>query len=226
MVKRSTPEEGGTTASFPRGTESAPPTAQLARSIWGIIMRLTMAVITVTLLAVAPASAQAPTSEQHPYGLDPYKPSDAALLRNYGAALVAQTPLLELRQLDPYKPSHAALLRQLGGAIPLWSHLSWYPTAARPAPLTPSPTTGATGGVTPTGPNVAAIVVPPNNRLSPPRQLQDRELDRFPRPELQPGQPKRPGFRAPQRAGSSDPALFLAQEIGAETSTQRGNSPQ
>jgi hypothetical protein len=35
MVKRSTPEEGGTTASFPRGTESAPPTAQLARSIWG-----------------------------------------------------------------------------------------------------------------------------------------------------------------------------------------------
>ena len=37
----------------------------------------------------------------HPYGLDPYKPSDAAILRTYGGTLVQQTPLLELRQLDP-----------------------------------------------------------------------------------------------------------------------------
>ena len=37
-----------------------------------------------------------------------------------GSVLVAQTPLLDLRRLDPFKPSDAALLRDLGGAIPLW----------------------------------------------------------------------------------------------------------
>lgn len=103
-------------------------------------MRLTAIAITVTLLAAVPASGQAPASAEHPYGLDPYNPSDAELLRNYGATLVAQTDLLELRKLDPYKPSHAALLRQLGGAIPLWG-LAWYPSPI-PAPLTPFPTTG------------------------------------------------------------------------------------
>ena len=56
---------------------------------------------------------------------NPYKPSDAALLRDFGATLVAHTPLQELRRLDPYKPSEAALLRQLGGAFPLWG-LEWY----------------------------------------------------------------------------------------------------
>jgi len=103
-------------------------------------MRVTAIAITVTLCAVVPASGQAPASAQHPYGLDPYKPSNAELLRDYGGTLVAQTPLVELRKLDPYKPSHAALLRQLGGGIPLWG-LGWYPSLI-PALSTPFPTIG------------------------------------------------------------------------------------
>jgi hypothetical protein len=85
------------------------------------------------------ASAQTPEADEHPYGLDPYKPSDAALLRDYGDTLVAQTPLTELRKLDPYKPSQAALRRAIGGAIPLWGTV-WYPyVAPLPQSLTPFP---------------------------------------------------------------------------------------
>lgn len=90
------------------------------------------------LVSATIASAQTRESDEHPYGLDPYKPSDAALLRDYGDTLVAQTPLAELRKLDPYKPSHAALLRDLGGAIPLWG-VVWYPGPV-PLSLTPFPT--------------------------------------------------------------------------------------
>lgn len=100
-------------------------------------MRLIAIVSAMALCAFSIASAQTPISSQHPYGLDPYKPSDAELLRRYGSALATQTPLLELRKLDPYKPSHAALLRSLGGAIPLWA--IWYPTALAPASMTPFP---------------------------------------------------------------------------------------
>ena len=104
-------------------------------------MRLILTAIIVILGIAAPASAQAPACEQppdrttHPYGLDPYKPSDAALLRDAGATLVAQTPLQELRRLDPYKPSEAALLREMGGAFPLWG-LEWY-WGPPHAPLSP-----------------------------------------------------------------------------------------
>jgi len=104
-------------------------------------MRLTALVIGATLLAAVPASGQEPPAEQHPYGLDPYNPSDAALLRDYGVTLVSQTPIAELRKLDPYKPSHAALLRQLGGGIPLWGW-AWY-SSPGPAPLTPFPPAGS-----------------------------------------------------------------------------------
>lgn len=104
-------------------------------------MRLTAIAIVVTLLAAVPASGQTPEPAEHPYGLDPYNPSDAALLREFGVTLVAQTPLEELRKLDPYKPSHAALLRQLGGGIPLWG-FGWYGPLS--APLTPFPATGLT----------------------------------------------------------------------------------
>jgi hypothetical protein len=86
----------------------------------------TALVILAMLVCVSVASAQPTASDEHPYGLDPYKPSDAALLRDYGDTLVAQTPLTELRKLDPYKPSHAALLRDIGGAMPLWG-IVWYP---------------------------------------------------------------------------------------------------
>jgi hypothetical protein len=111
-------------------------------------MRPTAIAIVMTLVAVVPASGQSPEPVQHPYGLDPYKPSDAALLRNYGATLVTQTPLLELRKLDPYKPSDAALLRQLGGGIPVWS-LAWYPPV--PASLTPFQTTALVSPLPVTG---------------------------------------------------------------------------
>jgi hypothetical protein len=70
-------------------------------------MRLSATAIIVTLLAVVRASGQSSASAQHPYGLDPYKPSDAALLRDYGVTLVTQTPLLELSKLDPYKRTSA-----------------------------------------------------------------------------------------------------------------------
>lgn len=69
-----------------------------------------------TLLNTLPAAAQSQPSR--PYGLDPYKPSDAAILRNYGSVLVAETPLLELSGLDPYNPTQATLLRQLGNGVP------------------------------------------------------------------------------------------------------------
>lgn len=88
----------------------------------------------ITLLAVAPASAQVPQPAGHPYGLDPYTPSDAMWLRTYGAALVAQTPLLELATLDPYKPSDAALLRQIGGGIPVCCLDGYWPGIGFGAP--------------------------------------------------------------------------------------------
>lgn len=91
-------------------------------------VRLAVAFVTSTaLLAAVPVRAQ-DGADHHPYQLDPYKPSDAALLRSYGTTLVSQTPLSELRHLDPYKPSHAALLR-LGGALPLWFVWSEWPLA-------------------------------------------------------------------------------------------------
>ena len=166
-------------------------------------MRLTT-VITFTLLAVTPASAQ------YPYDLDPYKPSDAALLRNYGATLVAQTPLLELRKLDPYIPSQAALMRQLGGAMAPWVGWYWpfFPPAPGAAPLTPFPRAEI---VIPTRPNVLVIIVSPNNRLSPPPHLQNRQQE--------PGQLRRP---EPPPVPHKNPTPFLVQRVGAEDFDVRG----
>lgn len=64
------------------------------------------------------ASGQANTAVQHPFGLDPYNPSDAKFLRDWGGVLVQQTPLLDLAALDPFKPSDAALLRRIGEGLP------------------------------------------------------------------------------------------------------------
>jgi hypothetical protein len=131
-------------------------------------MRIPVIAITITaaLLAAAPAAAQTLlVPEAHPYGLDPYKPSDAAVLRSYGSALLAQTPLLQLRELDPYKPSHAELLRQLGGAMPLWSHLSWYPMAPPLAPLMEVPAASVAAAGKPQPPSVVVIVVQPAERF-------------------------------------------------------------
>ncbi|HUE88263.1 MAG TPA: hypothetical protein VMO26_19480 [Vicinamibacterales bacterium] len=67
---------------------------------------------------------------------DPYKPSDLAIVRNYGGAVLAQAPLESLLKLDPYVPTEAALLRQLGSAIPFWAYADYpfYRPAGRPAP--------------------------------------------------------------------------------------------
>ena len=91
------------------------------------------AICSLATLLCAPASGQSPTA-QYAYGLDPFNPSDAELLRSYGSVLVAQTPILELRKLDPFKPSDAALLRDLGGALPLWAW--WYGPAPLPGSVT------------------------------------------------------------------------------------------
>jgi hypothetical protein len=164
-------------------------------------MRVGGIAITLALLAAVPAGGQTLTPEPHPYGLDPYKPSDAALLRAYGSTLVAQTPLLELNQLDPYKPSHAALLRQLGGGMPLWSHLSWYPTAPPPAPLMlqAAPTAAAAAGAPKQGGVV--IIVPPNDRFVAPRQSPEG-----PRRIAPPVVPIQPAPNGPRKASAEEPA--------------------
>jgi|CXWL01.1.fsa_nt_gi hypothetical protein len=95
-------------------------------------MRVTGLFLAVALLATTSAFGQvrqAPAGAgAYPYALDPYNPSDAALLRKFGAMLVGQTPIEELRTLDPYKPSQAIWLRQ-DAALPVWG-ASWYPTPA------------------------------------------------------------------------------------------------
>jgi hypothetical protein len=173
-------------------------------------MRFTM-VIMLALLAVAPASAQ------NPYDLDPYRPSDAVWLRNYGTVLVAQTTLLELRKLDPYVPSQAALIRQLGGGVP-------NPVSGmyQPFPLTPTPPTltpfARTQAVIPTAPSVVLIIVSPNSRVSPPPPMQDRqrEPDQLHRPELHAAPPRNPGLRVAQRTDRAGRTLFFIQQLGAE----------
>jgi hypothetical protein len=100
------------------------------------------AVAVVAMLVGAPAFAQTPVYPyNYPYGLDPFRPTDAALLRQYGSVLVAQTPLLELARLDPFRPTDAALLRDLGGGLPLWGW--WYPPV--PSFGGPTPFAGAPG---------------------------------------------------------------------------------
>jgi hypothetical protein len=158
-------------------------------------MRLRAFVLTFAVFTAQPALAQTVVPELHPFGLDPYKPSDAALLRNYGGTLLAQTPLLELRQLDPYKPSHANLLRQIGNGIPQWSHFNWYPGTAAPAPLmmpsTPPPMTAAGSPAGPSAGNVVVVLVPQNGQFALPRLSPERPFQPLPVPP--PPQQRAPG---------------------------------
>ena len=78
------------------------------------------------LTAPALASAQTGPCPSRPLGFDPYKPSDLAVLRQFGGSVLASAPFSSLLQLDPYVPSEAMLLRQYGGALPLWPFV-WYP---------------------------------------------------------------------------------------------------
>src|SRR5262245_36425337 len=91
-------------------------------------MRLAMILTLATLLCSPPASSQGLSPNGRPFGLDPYNPTDAALLSNYGGVLVDQMPLLEVSRLDPFNPTEAALLRSFGGGIPVWGGWGpWYP---------------------------------------------------------------------------------------------------
>jgi hypothetical protein len=186
-------------------------------------MRYIAIVITGALLTATPAVAQTQVPELHPYGLNPYKPSDAAILRSYGGTLVAQTPLLELRQLDPYRPSHAELLRQLGNGIPQWSHFNWYPNAPVPAPLmlpsTPPAMSAATlPGATPG--NVVVILVPPNGQSVSPRISPPLPIPPAPRqqaPGSAPGGPMKVRLSPEQAAsilkgGTNTHAAAITQE--------------
>ena len=184
-------------------------------------MRYIAIVITSALLAATPAAAQTQVPELHPYGLDPYKPSDAAILRSYGGTLVAQTPLLELRQLDPYKPSHAELLRQIGNGIPQWSHFSWYPNAPVPAPLMQPSTPPAMGAAAQIGAkpgNAVIILVPPGGQSAAPRISPPLPVPPLPQPRVPgsvPGGPMKvrlsPGQAAQTLRGSAyNPAITIA----------------
>ena len=78
------------------------------------------------------ASAQAGPCAPLPYAFDPYKPSDLAVLRQFGSSVLANAPLTSLLQLDPYVPTQAQLLRQyrrrpaavairvVSGVFPAW----------------------------------------------------------------------------------------------------------
>jgi hypothetical protein len=84
----------------------------------GDIMRVAIAGIGFLLVTATSAQAQPCASQAITY--DPYKPSDLAIVRNYGGTVLAQAPVSTLLKLDPYVPSQGELLRQLGRGIPVW----------------------------------------------------------------------------------------------------------
>jgi hypothetical protein len=114
--------------------------------------------------AFCAAGASAQTAASHPYGLDPYKPSDAAWLREFGAALVAQTPAAALAALDPYRPSHAALLRQVGGGMPLWGPYWFWTGPGMPMSISAG-VAGLPAGLTLAAADVRDVDLMPTTRL-------------------------------------------------------------
>lgn len=118
-------------------------------------MRFTTPALAVLVwMIVASAFAQGPPCAPLSDGFDPYKPSDLAIVRQYGGTAVSQAPLSALLQLDPYVPMQAELLRQLGSAIPWWPVAGFY---GYPLPLRP--------------PDCAAVVEPAPVAANPPRPL-------------------------------------------------------
>lgn len=87
-------------------------------------MRVSLAGIGL-LFVTTSAYAQGPCAPTIP-AYDPYKPSDLAIMREYGGTVLAQAPLSTLLKLDPYVPSQGELLRQLGRGIPVWTAVPWY----------------------------------------------------------------------------------------------------
>ena len=95
-------------------------------------MRLALATLGILLFSTN-AFAQALPCAAHTLSYDPYKPSDAAIVRNYGGAVVSHAPISTLLKLDPYVPSQAELLRQVGNGIPVWGVYPWHPYAPLPS---------------------------------------------------------------------------------------------
>jgi hypothetical protein len=84
------------------------------------------------LLFTTSASAQVAPCPPLGVNYDPYKPSDLAIMREYGGTILAQAHPSVLLKLDPYVPSQGELLRQLGRGIPLWPAYPGYVHASAP----------------------------------------------------------------------------------------------
>lgn len=94
-------------------------------------MRVSLACLGLLFLTSS-AYAQAPCAPGIPH-YDPYNPSQAAIMREYGGTILAQAPVSTLLKLDPYVPSQGELLRQLGRGIPVWTAHAVYTGAPMPA---------------------------------------------------------------------------------------------
>ena len=122
--------------------------------------------ILVAVLIAGPAFGQTTTATSHPFGLDPYKPSDAQILREFGDVLAQQIPLAELAKLDPYTPSEAAWRRRIGAGLPLpITGYLYYPPAGeraanKPAPA-PTPVASAAPDARPTSTPSAPVASSP-----------------------------------------------------------------
>jgi hypothetical protein len=101
-------------------------------------MRVAIVGLGLLLLSTAIVEAQ-PRCAPQVIAYDPYKPSDLAIVREYGGTVLAHAPLSTLLKLDPYVPSQLELLRQVGRGIPLWMTYPWHPYS--PATFAPTPAT-------------------------------------------------------------------------------------
>jgi hypothetical protein len=116
-------------------------------------MRLTISVVLLCFPAALSAQSTPCTpSASDVLHHDSYKPSDLAIIRNYGGTVLAQVPLGALLKLDPYVPTEAALLRHVGGAIPLWAFgtYPWYVPAPVSGPCEPVPEARVSASAPPT----------------------------------------------------------------------------
>jgi hypothetical protein len=145
--------------------------------------------ILAAVLTAVPVCAQTSTqgvgdlvgaAAEYPYGLDPYKPSDAQFLREWGDVLVQQTPLSELARLDPYKPSEAALRRRIGAGLPVpVSGFLYYPPSDRLA-VWPAPGAAPVAGSAPPESAAPAASAAPSAGAAP---VSAKEMSTVSRPE-------------------------------------------
>jgi hypothetical protein len=134
---------------------------------------LVVLVFPVTLSAQGSPCPQAPSGLPQ---FDRYKPSHLSIIRNYGGTMLAHAPVETLLKLDPYVPTEAALLRQLGGSIPVWllPPFAWHPPMVHASPCVP--VRGAPADVLTTFSDVVAELAPsaPSAGRMPTRTTSDR----------------------------------------------------